>query len=169
MSDQAGKPLASGYDVGIVRAAATAVAALVTLSGCGSSTGPTAFGPGERSVSVAKGDTFTLEAPANAALGQNWYLASPYPDKGVVTYQGRRADEEGGDKDVIGSGDGAQFFDFKAHAAGRTTVKLLFCPHGLCGSASEVSASPVPTATTTAGPLESDDEVAYYVYTITVR
>ncbi|WP_326712310.1 hypothetical protein OG758_26980 [Streptomyces sp. NBC_01474] len=54
-------------------------------------------------------------------------------------------------------------------AAGRTTVKLLFCPHGLCGSAAEVSASPVPTATHTAAPTKSDDQVAYYVYTITVR
>lgn len=153
----------------IVRTAAASAAALVTLSGCGDSTGPAAFGPGERSVSVDKGDTFTLEVPANPALGQNWYLASPHPDKGVVTYQGRREEEEGGDEDLIGSGDGAQFFDFAAHAAGRTTVKLLFCPHGLCGSAAEVSASPVPTATTTAAPTKSDDEVAYYVYTITVR
>ncbi|MFE4675370.1 hypothetical protein [Streptomyces sp. NPDC056721] len=69
----------------------------------------------------------------------------------------------------FGSGDGAQFFDFKARAAGRTTAKLLFCPHGLCGSAAEVSASPVPTATHTAAPTKSDDQVAYYVYTITVR
>lgn len=48
-------------------------------------------------------------------------------------------------------------------------MKLLFCPHGLCGSAAEVSASPVPTAADTATPAKSDDEVAYYVYTITVR
>jgi hypothetical protein len=90
-------------------------------------------------------------------------------DKGVVTYQGRREEEDGGDEDLIGSGDGAQFFDFKARAAGRTTVKLLFCPHGLCGSAAEVSASPVPTVTDTEAPTKSDDRVAYYVYTITVR
>jgi predicted secreted protein len=153
----------------IVRTAAAVAAVLVALSGCGGSSGPTAFGPGERSVSVAKGDTFTLEVPANPALGQNWYLAGPHPDKSVVTYQGRREEEEGGDEDLIGSADGAQFFDFTAHAAGTTTVKLLFCPHGLCSSASEVTASPVPTATSTAGPARSDDEVAYYVYTITVR
>ncbi|MFD3474478.1 hypothetical protein [Streptomyces sp. NPDC058695] len=48
-------------------------------------------------------------------------------------------------------------------------MKLLFCPHGLCGSAAEVGASPVPTATTTEGPTKSDDEAASYVYTITVR
>ncbi|MFD3474479.1 hypothetical protein [Streptomyces sp. NPDC058695] len=74
----------------IVRTAAASAAALVTLSGCGGSAGPAAIGPGERSVSVDKGDTFTLEVPAIPALGQNWYLASPRPDEGVVTYQGRR-------------------------------------------------------------------------------
>ncbi|WP_428953838.1 protease inhibitor I42 family protein [Streptomyces sp. cg35] len=150
-----------------VRATPAVAAALLALAGCGGSAGPAAHGPGERSITVDSGETFSLEVPASPALGQNWYLADPRPDSGVVTYRGRREDEDGGDEDLIGSGDGAQFFDFEAAGTGRTTVKLLFCPYGRCHSAADVSASPVPTAT--AAPDTSDQEAAYYEYTITVR
>ncbi|MEU6660386.1 protease inhibitor I42 family protein [Streptomyces sp. NPDC046821] len=151
----------------VLRTALVCAAGLALLSGCGG--GPESFGAGgSRNVTVGKGDTFTLEVPANPALGQNWYLAGPRPDRGVVTYKGKREEYEGGGEDLIGSGDGTQFFDFRARAAGTTTVKLVFCPRGMCRSAAEVSASPVPTATTTAAPTDADDEIAYYVYTVTV-
>ncbi|WP_189492500.1 protease inhibitor I42 family protein [Streptomyces antnestii] len=147
-------------------ALAALAALLLVLGGCGDS-GPTAYGPGDRAITVDAGEKFTLEVPANPALGQNWYLASPHPDKGVVTCQGRREEEDGGDEDVVGSGGGAQFFDLTARAHGKTTVKLLFCPYGRCHSADEAAAGRVPTAT--APPKDSDQEAAVYLYTITVR
>ncbi|MFE6177908.1 protease inhibitor I42 family protein [Streptomyces sp. NPDC056464] len=150
---------------------------LVALAGCGW-TGPTAYGTGERTVTAEVGEEFTLEVPASPALGENWYLAQPRPDSAVLSYDGSGEDTEGGDEGVTGSGGGTQHFDFTAVASGRTTVKLLYCPHGLCHSAAEVAASPSPggtaspvpvtTAAATATPDDTDNPT-YYLYTITVR
>ncbi|MCZ4609967.1 protease inhibitor I42 family protein [Streptomyces sp. Lzd4kr] len=150
---------------------------LAALAGCGL-TGPTSYGTDERKVTAEVGEKFTLEVPANPALGENWYLADPRPDSAVLSHEGSGEDIEGGDEGVTGSGDGTQHFDFIAVAPGRTTVKLLYCPHGLCHSAAEVTASPsaagtaspvpVVTAADTATPVDTDNPT-YYVYTITVR
>ncbi|MFJ6635458.1 hypothetical protein ACIQMR_29270 [Streptomyces sp. NPDC091376] len=131
-------------------------ALLLVLTGCGDS----AYETDERTISVESGEKFTLEVPAAMELGQNWYVADPRPDPDVLEYRGDR--EHTGDVS-----DGAQYFDFTALSPGKTTVKLLFCPYARCHSAGEVTASPVPTATGT--PKNSDQEAAYYLYTITVR
>lgn len=156
----------------------TALAALplVALAGCGL-TGPDSYGTDERTVSVEAGDEFTLEVPASPSLGENWYLADPRPDSAVLRYESKGEDTEGGDKGVTGSGGGTQHFEFTAVAPGKTTVKLLYCPHGLCHSAAEVTASPSPgssasplpvtTAAETATPDDTDNPT-YYLYTITV-
>lgn len=157
----------------------TALAALplAALVGCGA-TGPAEYGTDERTVTAEVGEEFTLEVPASPALGENWYLADPRPDSAVLRYEGKGEDTEGGDEGVTGSGDGTQHFDFTAVAPGKTTVKLLYCPHGLCRSAAEVTASPSPgssaspvpvgTAAATATPDDTDNPT-YYLYTITVR
>lgn len=153
--------------------AATAAAVLV-LSGCGADE----YGTKDRkAVTVDAGDQFTLTVPANPALGQNWYLAEPRPDANVLKYRGKREETEGGDPDLIGSGDGTQFFDFTALKSGRATVTLLHCPMAQCHSGT-VSAEPVPNTTapgaTTMSPFPTatstpDDMAAFFVYTITVR
>ncbi|MCX4512600.1 protease inhibitor I42 family protein [Streptomyces sp. NBC_01619] len=130
-------------------------ALLLVLTGCGDS----AYETDERTISVESGEKFTLEVPADPELGQNWYLASPAADPDVLKYRGDRED--------TGEGDGTQFFDFTALSPGKATVKLLFCPYGRCHSAEEAASKPVPTATGT--PKDSDQEAAYYLYTITVR
>ncbi|MET9965467.1 protease inhibitor I42 family protein [Streptomyces sp. NPDC006356] len=149
---------------------------LVALAGCGL-IGPAAYGTDEREVTAEVGEEFTLEVPASPVLGENWYLAEPRPDSAVLRYEGRGEDTEGGDEDVDGSGDGTQHFDFTAVAPGRTTVKLLYCPHGLCHSAADVTApsprgtaSPLPIETAADGDTPNDtDNPTYYLYTITVR
>ncbi|MFE7443443.1 protease inhibitor I42 family protein [Streptomyces chartreusis] len=150
---------------------------LMALAGCGL-TGPAGYGTDERTVTAEVGEEFTLEVPASPVLGENWYLAEPRPDSAVLRYERKGEDIEGGDEGVTGSGGGTQHFDFTAVAPGRTTVKLLYCPHGLCHSAAEVTASPsaagtaspvpVVTAADTATPVDTDNPT-YYVYTITVR
>lgn len=138
-----------------LRAAPALAALLLVLTGCGEA----AYETDERTITVDNGEEFTLKVPANPELGQNWYLASPRADADVLKYRGDRED--------TGDGDGAQFFDFTALSPGKATVKLLFCPYGRCHSSDEVSSEPVPTATGT--PKNSDQEAAYYLYTITVR
>ncbi|MFI7408067.1 protease inhibitor I42 family protein [Streptomyces sp. NPDC049627] len=150
---------------------------LVALAGCGL-TGPSAYGTDERSVTAEVGEEFTLEVPASPTLGENWYLAEPRPDSAVLRYEGRGEETEGSAEGISGGGSGTQHFDFTAVAPGRTTVKLLYCPHGLCHSAAEVTASPPPsgtaspvpvmTAAATATPNDTDNPT-YYLYTITVR
>ncbi|WP_330458402.1 protease inhibitor I42 family protein [Streptomyces sp. NBC_00820] len=155
---------------------AAAAAGVLFLTGCGGAGGADEYGVGKRAIAVDAGDEFTLKVPANPALGQNWYLAEPRPDKAVLKYRGKREEEEGGG-DLIGGGDGTQFFDFTALRSGKATVKLLHCPMGRCHSGTEsaapypsasvsgtASASPYPTATGTPG-----DRPAFFVYTITVR
>ncbi|MFD7403393.1 protease inhibitor I42 family protein [Streptomyces sp. NPDC059866] len=153
--------------------AALTLLGLTAMTGCGGGSG-TEFGVQERSITVDKGDDFTLEVPANPNLGQNWYLADPRPDSDVLKYDGKREDTEGGDPGVAGSGDGTQYFDFAAVASGRTTVKLLYCPSGLCHSAAQATASPSSSAAPVSGPVPTatgtpDDDVAYFLYEITVR
>ncbi|MFJ8539087.1 protease inhibitor I42 family protein [Streptomyces sp. NPDC093591] len=150
---------------------------LAGLAGCGL-TGPAEYGTDERTVTAEVGEEFTLEVPASPALGENWYLAKPRPDSAVLRYEGKGEDIEGSPEGVAGGGDGTQHFDFTAVAPGRTTVKLLYCPHGLCHSAADGTASlspggtasPVPfaTAADTATPDDTDNPT-YYLYTITVR
>lgn len=150
---------------------------VAALAGCGL-TGPAAYGTDERTVTVETGDEFTLEVPASPTLGENWYLAEPRPDSAVLSFDGKGEDIEGDDEGVVGSGGGTQHFDFTALRPGKTTVKLLYCPHGLCHSAAEVTASPSPGGTASPVPVttaaESDtpndtDNPTYYLYTITVR
>ncbi|MEU2154665.1 hypothetical protein ABZ532_06520 [Streptomyces sp. NPDC019396] len=129
---------------------------LLALTGCGDAE----YETDERTITVESGEKFSLDVPAWAPLGQNWYLADPAPDPEVLEYRGNR------ERDVSDR-DGSELFDFTALSPGKTTVKLLFCPYGRCSSAEEVAASPVPTATGT--PTDSDHDAAYYVYTITVR
>ncbi|MEU1401547.1 protease inhibitor I42 family protein [Streptomyces sp. NPDC005728] len=157
--------------------AATAAAVLV-LTGCGGQGGADEYGTKEReAITVDAGDEFTLTVPANPAIGQNWYLAEPRPDAGILKYRGKREEEKGGDSDLVGSGDGTQFFDFTALKPGKATVKLLHCPMAGCHSGTE-SAAPFPNATapgtTTMSPFPTatgtpDDLPAFFVYTITVR
>ncbi|MDX2594389.1 MULTISPECIES: protease inhibitor I42 family protein [Streptomyces] len=159
----------------VLTPAAAAAAGVLLLTGCGSSGGADEYGTDQRAVTVAAGDRFTLKVPANPALGENWYLAGPRPDTDVLTYRGKREEEEGSDN--TGGGDGTQFFDFTARKPGRATVRLLHCPMGSCHSGTrsaaplpsatasgKASASPYPTATGT-----PDDRPAFFVYTITVR
>lgn len=150
--------------------------ALAALTGCGL-TGPAAYGADERAVTVDAGEEFTLEVPAAPALGENWYLATR-PDASVVRYESRGEDVEGGDEGVTGSGGGTQQFAFTALAPGKTTVKLLYCPHGSCHGAAEVTASPSPGSSTTPAPVgtaaptatpDDNDGPTYYLYEITVR
>ncbi|MBN0044952.1 protease inhibitor I42 family protein [Streptomyces actuosus] len=154
---------------------AAAAAAVLALTGCGAQEGADHYGTADRTVTVDAGEEFTLEVPANPALGQNWYLAEPRPDTHVLTYRGKREEEKGGGS--TGSGDGTQYFDFTALRAGRATVRLLHCPMAGCHSGTETAApfpdpsrpgtttmSPFPTATGT-----PDDLPAFFVYTITVR
>lgn len=143
-------------------AVAAALPLLLLLAGCGG----TEFGTDERAITVDQGEKFSLEVPARPPLGEHWYLADPRPDGKVLEYRGTREETEGGDKDLIGSGDGTAWFDFTALRSGRATVKLLHCPMARCSSAAQAaaSASPVPTATGT-----PDDEAAYFLYEITVR
>jgi predicted small lipoprotein YifL len=145
-----------------------AVAALLplALTGCGSS-GPTAYGTQERSITVDAGEEFSLEVPASSVMGENWYLADPKPAATVLGYGGRREDSDAGD-------DGMQYFDFTAKKAGKATVKLLHCPNGFCHSAAEVTASPRPSGAPAASPVPTatgtpDKRVEYFLYEITVR
>ena len=154
---------------------AAAAAGLLVLTGCGATGGADEYGTEKRAITVDEGDQFTLKVPANPALGQNWYLAEPRPDGHVLKYRGKREEEEG--SDLIGGGDGTQFFDFTALTSGKATVTLLHCPMGSCHSGTE-SATPYPTATASGTPSMSpyptatgtpDDRPAFFVYTITVR
>jgi predicted secreted protein len=150
--------------------------ALVLTAGCGALGGVEEYGPEERAITVDAGDEFTLEVPASPALGQNWYLAEPQPDADVLEYRGKREDiEDGGD--LVGGGDGTQFFDFTARKPGKATVTLLHCPMGSCHSGTE-SATPYPSASASGTPSMSpyptatstpDDRPAFFVYTVTVR
>ncbi|MFE2095953.1 MULTISPECIES: protease inhibitor I42 family protein [unclassified Streptomyces] len=160
----------------VMTSLATAAAAVLVLSGCGGQGGVDEYGTKERgAVTVGAGDEFTLKVPANPALGQNWYLAEPRPDKDILKYRGKREEESGGGS--TGSGDGTQYFDFTALKSGKATVKLLHCPMAGCHSGTE-SAAPFPNATapgtTTMSPFPTatgtpDDLPAFFVYTITVR
>ncbi|MFC9278136.1 protease inhibitor I42 family protein [Streptomyces collinus] len=159
----------------VLTPAAAAAAGVLLLTGCGSSGGADAYGTDQRAVTVTAGDEFTLKVPANPALGQNWYLAGPRPDAKVLTYRGKREEEEGSDN--TGGGDGTQFFDFTARKPGKAVVRLLHCPMGSCHSGSQ-SAAPLPSATASgkasASPYPTatgtpDDRPAFFVYTITVR
>ncbi|GAA2320423.1 protease inhibitor I42 family protein [Streptomyces kunmingensis] len=173
-------------------ARATALAALLGLSltaltACGDSGGGTAFGPEDRSVSVTKGEAFTLTVPANPSFNQAWYLTDPAPDTNVLKYRGERRDTDGSPLD--GGADGTQSFDFTAREKGRTTVRLLYCPMNTCNGPSEGTPYPTPTPTTTAtsdasgspspSPSASlspyptatgtpDTKAAFYVFTVTV-
>jgi predicted secreted protein len=154
-----------------------AVAGVLLLAGCGTSGAGTEYGAEERSITVDKGEEFTLKVPANPALGQNWYLAEPKPEADVLEYRGKREETEGGG-DLIGAGDGTQFFDFTALKPGRATIRLLHCPMAQCHSGTE-SAKPYPKASITpGGPSESPfptatgtptDRAAFFVYTVTVN
>ncbi|MGW2379564.1 hypothetical protein [Streptomyces sp. NPDC001658] len=137
------------------------------LTGCGSSASADGeYGTGERTLKVEAGQTFSLKVPAEAAIGENWYLADPRPDKDVLDYRGRR--------DEADSDAAAQYFDFTAAGPGTTTVKLLNCPNAQCHDAS-ASASPFPKPTdpprpyaTATGTANPDDWPAYFLYTVTV-
>ncbi|MFD7303116.1 protease inhibitor I42 family protein [Streptomyces pharetrae] len=154
---------------------AAVAAGLLVLTGCGGAGGDE-YGTESRAITVDAGDDFTLKVPANPALGQNWYLAEPQPDAKVLEYRGKREETEGGG-DLIGGGDGTQFFDFTALESGKATVRLLHCPMGRCRSGTE-SATPYPSASASGTPSMSpyptatstpDDRPAFFVYTITVR
>ncbi|MFF3330471.1 protease inhibitor I42 family protein [Streptomyces sp. NPDC002888] len=164
--------------------AALILLALLPLSGCGpsdpsgldeyetdhrpSTVDADEYETDHRTITVDAGEEFTLSVPANPALGQRWFIADPRPDADVLRYDGKREDIEPGDKDLVGSGDGTQYFDFTALASGKATVKLLHCPLARCGSAAdaETTAVPVPTASTTDKPAENPE---YFLYEITVR
>ncbi|MFJ3642584.1 hypothetical protein ACIPRD_22870 [Streptomyces sp. NPDC090108] len=83
----------------------------------------------------------------------------------MLRYGGKR-------REIPGDGKGDEYFDFTAVKRGSATVRLLFCPRGLCHSVREAeseaasgpSPAPIPTARSTPGP-----DPAYFTYTITVR
>ncbi|MEV0774912.1 protease inhibitor I42 family protein [Streptomyces sp. NPDC050433] len=141
--------------------------ATVVLTGCGFIGGPTEYGTQERTITVDKGDEFTLKVPASSAMGENWYLAEPKPEEDVLDHGGKREDNDAGD-------DGEEYFDFTAVKSGKATVKLLHCPNGLCHSEADAKArtpslgapDPTPIPTSTGTPQE---RVEYYLYEITVR
>ncbi|MCD7441453.1 protease inhibitor I42 family protein [Streptomyces lincolnensis] len=151
----------------VVAALPLALTALA-LTACGSSdSGSTAYGTSQRTITIDVGQDFTLEVPASSAMGENWYLADPKPDPGVLDHGGKREDTDAGD-------DGMEYFDFTGVKAGRATVKLLHCPNGFCHGADEVTASPAPSGAPAASPVPTatgapDDRVEYFVYEITVR
>ncbi|GAA4930437.1 protease inhibitor I42 family protein [Streptomyces coeruleoprunus] len=130
--------------------------------------GPTEYETGERRITVAAGDEFTLKVPARPYMGEHWYLADPKPDADILDYRGTHEDIEGTDEDIAGGGDGTAYFDFTARAKGTTTVTLLHCPLASCGSVADTRATavPVPTADATDRP---GDQPAFYRYEITVR
>jgi predicted secreted protein len=169
--------------------APAALAALLTLTGCGASGGsgpattesPTSAAPAaeygvkDRAITVAPGEKFSITLPASASLGQDWYLTAPEPDADVLKYRGKRKDYEGSELD--GATGGTQSFDFTALRKGTATVRLLWCPMNTCHGPSDMAStypdgsgralpSPSPYPTATGGP---DSEAAFFVHTITVR
>ncbi|MFJ8648546.1 protease inhibitor I42 family protein [Streptomyces sp. NPDC093546] len=148
-------------------AACAALACVLVLAVTGFF-GPTVYDTGERRITVAVGDEFTLEVPARPSIGEHWYLAGPRPDAGVLGYRGTHEEIEGTEEGIAGGGDGTAYFDFTARGKGTTTVTLLHCPMARCGGAARTTAtaSPVPTAGATEQP---GDEPAFFRYEITVR
>ncbi|WP_411152889.1 protease inhibitor I42 family protein [Streptomyces sp. A30] len=167
-----------------------ALSGLLALTGCGGSGGsgaPTArasvpsvtasvpsatasapaaeYGPRDRAITVAAGDTFSLTLPASPNLDQAWYLTAPEPDADVLKYRGKRADYA--DSELDGASGGTQSFDFTALGKGTATVRLLWCPMNTCGGPTD-TATPVPTATATATGAPGA-EAALHVFEVTVR
>ncbi|MEU3989419.1 protease inhibitor I42 family protein [Streptomyces platensis] len=139
---------------------------LTALTGCGL-TGPTTYDPDETAIEADRGEEFTLSVPSNASLGERWYVASPRPDRGVLRATGEDRENPGGDAD--GAGGGTQLFGFRAIGPGSTKIRLIHCPVGACvdTGGDSATASPPPSAGSTAAPARS--QPTYRTYTVTVE
>jgi len=144
-----------------------ALPALLTalLAGCA---GPDTYEQDEKNLQVESGDEFSLSVPVETAMGEDWYLGSPKPEKGVVRSTGDREETEGSDED--GGQSGTHYFDFKAVGPGTTKIRLLECPQSGCAgggdAGGEVSPSPVPSGSPTP---DADERGRYHTYTVTVK
>ncbi|MFE7541274.1 protease inhibitor I42 family protein [Streptomyces platensis] len=167
--DRSDDPAASGSPAPAApnspRPLSLALATLLALTGCGL-TGPTTYDPDETAIEADRGEEFTLSVPSNASLGERWYVASPRPDRGVLRATGEDSENPGGDAD--GAGGGIQLFGFRAIGPGSTKIRLIHCPVGACVATGgdSATASPPPSAGSTAAPARS--RPAYRTYTVTV-
>ncbi|GGO57984.1 hypothetical protein GCM10012287_55100 [Streptomyces daqingensis] len=134
------------------------------LTGCGQDT----YGQDEKNLQVDDGEEFTLSVPVEAAMGEDWYLASPAPDKAVVRSTGDREETDGSDSD--GGHSATHYFDFKAVGKGTTEIRLLECPSLGCAgggdAGGEISPSPVPSGSPTP---DADGRGRYHTYKVTVK
>jgi predicted secreted protein len=134
------------------------------LAACGAATGPEEYGTDRRTIEAEVGEEFTLSLPMQPSQGEWWYRVTPRPDEKVVRSEGDREDYEG--SDLVGGGDGTQYFDFKAVGPGTTEIRVLHCPVGTCVGKGE-SASPRPGATSTNS--DQAGRARYYTFTVSVR
>lgn len=101
-------------------------------------------------IRVAPGQRFALKLEENPGTGYAWVTDPPEPDASVIEPTGKSF--KGSDPERLGSG-GTRFLEFRARAAGRTTVKLRHCFR--CGTPSERT--------------DEDHEVTKVTFDVTVR
>ncbi|GAB2778793.1 protease inhibitor I42 family protein [Streptomyces daliensis] len=109
----------------------------------GALTGPQVYDADDTSVSVAPGETFSLQLEENASTGYRWRVEEPEPDADVVTGTGSRYEAD--EPVLVGSG-GGRYLDFRAGEPGHTKIKLLYCRQ--CGTPDEDTGSPEATTVT---------------------
>ncbi|CAL9404337.1 hypothetical protein SUDANB6_01523 [Streptomyces sp. enrichment culture] len=141
-----------------------ALGAADALAACGAAAGPKEYGTDRRTIEAEVGEEFALALPMHPSQGEWWYRVTPHPDAKVVRGEGDREDYEG--SDLVGGGDGTQYFDFKAVGPGTTEIRVLHCPVGTCVGKGE-SASPRPDATSTNS--DQANKARYYTFAVSVR
>ncbi|WP_318202882.1 hypothetical protein [Streptomyces sp. SCL15-4] len=139
--------------------APAALLLLLAVTGCGgdgtttgapgpTTAGGTEYGFGQRDVTAAPGDRFSLTVPSAPALGGHWYVAEPRPDKAVPTYRGEHATGDGSRAD--GSTGSTRSFGFTARAKGRAVRRC-----GCCTARCTRAPAPAPATAPPSAPAQA--------------
>ncbi|MGW7521341.1 protease inhibitor I42 family protein [Streptomyces sp. NPDC054796] len=105
--------------------------------------GPKVYEADDTAIEVSAGETFSVRLEENRSTGYRWRFEEPGPDERVVTRVGSGFET---DEPVLDGSGGELTLDFRAKAAGRTTLKLLYCRQ--CGMPGENTGSPEATTVT---------------------
>jgi hypothetical protein len=111
----------------------------------------TVYSESQTTVTVGKGDRFSLAVPdRGGSVGDAWNARADPAD--LVSFQGRRtrynALIDRVRDPLLGGGDGTTFFTYDAAAAGTVKITLHNCFQG-CNNARTIAASPTITWTIT--------------------
>lgn len=107
----------------IVYVTLTLLLAAFFLAGCGAASAGKMYGKDDKDITVAAGETFTIELEANPTTGYDW--TAKISDETVVKLENIEYHQQPVDTDVVGAG-GVDTLTFKGLKKGSATITLTY-------------------------------------------